>query len=192
MEEQIKIIRDILEKTRRNVADNGKYFIMWGWLTLAASIGQYGLIYFEMFEWIGIMWAVLMTSGAIVSGVIAKKSYTKSGVIGYADHTIGSLWMACGLSIFLLAFVGMPLGAISIQALNPIIMTIIWIGVFVTSRVIAWKPLQWSAFLWLAGAFICMMIHWHYHGLITAVILIPGYLIPGYAMRKKFKSSVNV
>ncbi len=191
MEEQLKIIQDMLAKTRQNVADNGIYFIMWGWLVLTACLGNYAFVYFDRQEWIGSMWFVLMVGGGFTSAIMGIRQGKRTGVVTYADQTIGSLWMACGLSITLIAFVGMPLGIVPMQALSPSIMVIIWIGVIVTARVIEWKQLQWSALLWFSGAFLCMFIHWHYHALVTGVILIPGYLIPGYALRKKFKSALN-
>ena len=191
MEEQIKIIQDMLDKTRRNFADNGTYFIMWGWLVLSACVGQYILVYFGQVDIIGILWVTIMIGGGIVSTIMGIRQGRKKGVVTHADQTIGTLWMACGLSMTLIAFIGVPIGLIPMQALNPIIMVNIWIGVLVTGRIIEWKPLQWSALLWLAGAFICMMIQWHYHSLVMAILIIPGYIIPGYVLRKKFISAVN-
>jgi hypothetical protein len=191
MEEQIKIIQDMLDKTRRNFADNGTYFIMWGWLILTACLGQYIFAYFNKSEWIGIMWITIMMGGGIVSSIMGLRQGRKKGVVTHADQTIGFLWMACGLSMTLIAFVGVPIGLIPMKALNPVIMMNVWIGVLVTGRIIDWKPLQWSALLWFAGAIICIMIHWHYHSLVMAILIIPGYIIPGYVLRKKFTSTVN-
>ncbi len=191
MEEQLQIIQDMLDKTRQKVADNGNMLIMWGWLILAACFGQYTLVYFQKGEWIGLLWFTLMTGGGIVSAVPGFRQEKRKGVVTYADQSISSVWIACGLGMFLIAFVGLPIGVIPMQALNPVLMTIIWIGVFVTSKVIEWKTLQWSALLWFAGSIICMFTHWHFHALIMALIIIPGYLVPGYILRKKFKSVVN-
>jgi hypothetical protein len=191
MEEQIKIIQAMLEKTRRNFADNGTHFIMWGWLILSACVSQYIFVFFNQSEWIGIMWIAIMMSGGILSTITGIRQDRKKGAVTFADQAIGSLWLACGLSMSLITFLGVPMGIISMKALNPIIMMNIWIGVLVTGRILDWKPLQWSALLWFAGAIVCMMIHWHYHSLVMAILIIPGYIIPGYILRNKFQSSPN-
>ncbi|MBC8401768.1 MAG: hypothetical protein H8E14_09800 [Candidatus Marinimicrobia bacterium] len=184
MEEQLKVIQDMLEKTRRSVADNGIFLILWGWLVMVASMGQYVFVYFNRPEWIWLNWLVLMVGGGIVSAILGLRADKIAGVKTFASQAISALWIACGLAIFLIAFVALPLGVITMPALNPMIMIILWIGIFVMARIIEWKPLQWSGLVWFAAAIISMNIPWYYHGWVMAITLIPGYLIPGYSMRR--------
>ena len=77
MEEQLKIIQEMIEKTKKSVADNGVFFIMCGWLVLTACLGQYLLVYLSREEWIGANWFGLMGLGAIMSAVIGVRRERK-------------------------------------------------------------------------------------------------------------------
>ena len=191
MEEQLKVIQDMLEKTRHSIAHNGIFLILWGWLVMVASLGQYVLVYFNRPEWIGWQWLILMSGGGIASIIIGLRSNKTAGVKTFASQAISALWIACGLAMFLIGFVAQPLGVITMQALNPMIMIILWIGIIVTGRIIEWKPLQWSGVVWFVAAIISMNIDWYYHGWIMAITLIPGYLIPGYTLQRMYKTAKN-
>ena len=161
---------------------------MWGWLVLTACLGQYLLVYLSREEWIGANWFGLMGLGAIMSAVIGVRRERKVRVRTYSYVAITSLWQACGGSMVVIAFVGFPLGIIPMKALVPMIAVISAIGTFVTGRIIEWKPLQWAGLLWWASVLVLMVIHWHYHALVLALVIIPAYLVPGYLLRRQYLS----
>lgn len=188
MEEQLKIIQDMIEKTRIRMADSGIFFILWGWLVLAACLGQYLLVYLSREEWIGFNWFGLMGLGFAISIFLGLRKERKVEVRTYSYVATTSLWQACGSSMALVAFVGFPLGVVPVHALIPIMAVISGIGTFVTGRIVEWKPLQWAGLLWWTTALGLMGIHWHYHSLALAVVIIPAYLVPGYLLRREYQN----
>ncbi len=186
MEEQLKIIQEMIEKTRIRMADSGIFFILWGWFIMAACIGNYLFVLLLLEEWIGLNWFVFMGGGLTLSIIIGRRQAETMQVKTYSYVAISSLWQACVWSIFVVAFIAFPLGVISIRALVPIIALVSGIGTFVTGKIIEWKPLQWAGILWWAATIVCMGLDWTYHTLVMALVIIPAYLIPGYLLKNKY------
>lgn len=40
-EQSIRLIQSMIDRTRQNVFENSRYFLLWGWCSFAASIGQF-------------------------------------------------------------------------------------------------------------------------------------------------------
>lgn len=185
--EELRIIKQMIEKTKADTAESGTNFIMSGWLVFAAALMTYMVVYLELAQWAWVPWAVLMPIGVIISAVSGVRQVKKVKVVSYTDQALSSLWQACGLSFVIVGFVAIPLKAISIQSLVPLIAIIAGIGTFATGGIIDWKLVRWGGVAWCIAAVIMMMSHWHYHTLILAVTIFPGYLVPGYALRREYR-----
>lgn len=184
--EEIKIIHQMIEKTKSSTAESGAELIMWGWLALAACVCLYALVFLGLPHLAWLPWAVLMPIGAIVQMVKGIKKRKKLRVITYTDKAISSLWMACGISIFIIAFLAFPLGAVSYKFLNPAISIIIGIAIFTSGQIVEWNLMKISGLIWWSSAVIMMLVHWHFHTGIFALSIILGYLVPGYILRRKY------
>lgn len=186
-EQELEIIKRMIEKTRIETADSGAILIMWGWLVLAACVITYALVFsgYPKLSWIP--WVALMPIGGIVSVIDGIRQSKSAKVVTYSDQAIASLWQACGLAFFLVAFLALPLKVISLEGLAPIMAIIAGIGMFTTGGIFEWKLARVSGIVWLAASIIMMFSHWHYHTLILAITIIPGYLVPGYVLRKNYR-----
>ena len=63
--DNLNVIKSMIEKTKTDAADSGSIFILWGWLIIVASILNYIFVYKEWYDKIGIIWFVLMSLGVI-------------------------------------------------------------------------------------------------------------------------------
>lgn len=183
--EELGIIRKMIDKTKAHTAEVSIYFIVWGWVAFIACLLTYILVYFDQERLIWLMWLILMSLGGITVFVFGIKQGKRIKVKTYTDQSYSSLWGACCVS-FIIVFVGWSLGAISMEILVPLIAIIAGLGTFVTGGIIEWKPFCFSGIVWWISAIIMMLIHWHYHNLVMAITIVPGYLIPGYVLRKKY------
>ena len=43
-QESLQIISEMIQKTQDNIRDGSTYFLLWGWLTLFASLAHYILL----------------------------------------------------------------------------------------------------------------------------------------------------
>lgn len=186
LEEAVEIMKHMIEKTRLRTAQASVYFILFGWLTLVACTATYVWDYLDVEHLIGWTWLVLMSSGAIVSIVQGIRRRKRAKVVSYIDQFLSNLWFACGLSIFLVAFVATALGAISINSMVPVLAVILGIGIFVTGGTIDWRLVRFAGVVWWFSALIMMLTPQPYHTLILALTIVPGELIPGYALRRRF------
>ena len=40
-QDSLKLIQDMIDKTRQNMVDNSNQFLLWGWVSFAACIGEF-------------------------------------------------------------------------------------------------------------------------------------------------------
>ncbi len=184
--EEIKIIHQMIEKTKSDTAESGAELIMWGWLALAACVCLYTLVFLGLPHLAWLPWAVLMPIGAIVQIVKEIKQRKRIRVSTYTDHAISSLWLACSISIFMVAFLAAPLGAVTYEFLTPAISIIIGIAIFTSGQIVEWKLMKICGLVWWSSAVIMMLIHWHLHTGVFAISIILGYLVPGYILRRNY------
>ncbi|NHZ85882.1 MAG: hypothetical protein GWP19_08380, partial [Planctomycetia bacterium] len=123
--------------------------------------------------------------------ILVKKQIKRGKVKTYSQQALSHLWFACGIAFFIIAWLGLPLKVIPIESLNIIIAVIAGIGLFTTGGILEWNMLRVSGVLWWAAAMVMMVTNWHLHTLIFAIAIIPGYLIPGYSLNKKYKNIHN-
>jgi hypothetical protein len=183
--DELKLIREMLEKTRRDTVGSGWDFILWGWLVFAASIFSYLLILRDQSVWTWLPWVVLIPIGAIVSGVRGYRTVRHNRVKTYTLQSLASLWQACGIAFLLVGFVAVPLRDLPVESLLPQIAIIAGIGTYVAGGILEWSSIRWGGLVWWIAAVIMMLLPWKLDYLVLAVTIFPGYLWPGYALRRK-------
>ncbi|MFA6742753.1 MAG: hypothetical protein WCS36_00960 [Candidatus Neomarinimicrobiota bacterium] len=184
--DEIKVIRQMMEKTRTETAESGFDFLLWGWMALAGCILVYILVFagYERLAWLP--WITLMPLAAVIETIYHSRQSKKNRVLTYARIASRSLWIACGASMFLVAFLALPLKIIPLSSMSIVLSILIAIACFTTGYIIDWNLLKYSGGIWWATAILMMLVHWHWHMAIFAIALILGYLVPGYLLRKKY------
>lgn len=189
--DNLNVIKSMIEKTRTDAEESGSIFILWGWLVIAATILTYFFVYKEWFDRIGYIWFILMSLGVIGMIYIVKKRTKKEKVKSYSSVALANLWISCGVSFLIISFLGIPLKVVPLESLNIIMAVIAGIGLFTTGGILEWNMLRIGGLIWWVAAIIMMFTHWYFHTLIFAIAIIPGYLVPGYALNRKYKNSQN-
>ncbi len=189
--DNLNVIKSMIEKTRTDAEESGSIFILWGWLVIAATILTYFFVYKEWFDRIGYIWFILMSLGVIGMIYIVKKRTKKEKVKSYSSVALTNLWISCGVSFLIISFLGIPLKVVPLESLNIIMAVIAGIGLFTTGGILEWNMLRIGGLIWWVAAIIMMFTHWYFHTLIFAIAIIPGYLVPGYALNRKYKNSQN-
>lgn len=191
-QESLRLITEMISRTKERYIGEGNIMLMWGWLT----VGVTGLVWLLMMlthnpasNWV---WFLIPAVGGIATPIMSKKTEKERGVVTYTDRMTSQIWTAVGLLAFLAmgicfgyalagintwsvmfiyALVIVPFGEIaqgiivkerSLIAGGAIGMTI---GIVTTSCIVAGMTLSACWFLPLFMlAFLCMM-------------LVPGYII---------------
>jgi hypothetical protein len=186
-EESLQLISQIIAKTRRNIKIASFFFILWGWVTVIASLTCFFLIrylvstqqckYINIGAWMA--WLVPVFIGFIITMAHLKKMDKFEKVKSQIGSIIKVLWYSNAAAIIIGCFISYKLNFYP----APIVLIIIGLSTFVTGYIIKFKPLIYGGTIfWLAGI-LSVFIQSDYQLLLTAVSIIAGYLVPGYMLK---------
>ena len=184
--EQLQVIQEMIEKTKRDSVKNSWPMLMWGWLILISCFSVYAIYFagFPKLSWLP--WSVFMPLGGIAHFIMELKKHKTQRIVSYAEKSIGWIWIGCGSAMFIISFIAPASGIISWEAIAPLIILIIGIGSLATAQIIQWNFLFYCSLVWWVTAVATMFIDPFFHNLIFGSIVIFTYLVPGYIMRSKY------
>lgn len=178
--DNIKLITAVIKNSQGNFQSSSFYFLLWGWVVVAANLGHYFLMSFTEYPHPYIVW-LIVTPTWIITMVYARKKDKVSKVVTHIDKALGAMWIGFAVSVFTLILVGQNVR----DYFNPIILLMAAIPTFVTGYTINFKPLLLGGVaFWLFGVG-SFFISNEYHYILTPVALIIGYLIPGHLLKKR-------
>lgn len=188
--EQLKVIHEMIEKTKKETAENGWSLIMWGWLIMVSCITSYGFFWMKLYTLSWLPWAIFMSLGGITQFIVEIRESNRKRVRTYAERAIGWVWAICGGAMFFIGFFAVPSGILSsYESITPMECLLAGIGSAVTAKIIDWDMMFYFALLWFVAVFSMIFIDPYYHLLIMAITIIPAYLVPGYILRNKYKKA---
>ncbi len=175
--ESLDIITSMILEAKGNVQRNHFYFLLWGWIVTIANAGMYLLTKIG-YEHPYIVWTI--TIPAWIFTII--RSVNKGKVASTRTHfdaISGWLWMAYGITIFILVAFGSRIN----YQLNPVILVLSAIPTLVSGVILRFKPLIAGGVAFWIGGMICFLVARDTQPLIGAVTIICGYLVPGYMLK---------
>ncbi len=179
-ESDLSVIKKIMEDSRQLNIDNGKHYLFWGILVTFALLCNYIMaLTHTTGNYIGLMWFVLMISGAVIDIVIAKKESKTRKANTYAGNIIGSLWLASGIAMFMFGFLGMITKAYNPVYIFPIISTSLGISYFTSGAIQKLNWLRNVSFGWWAGAVLLFVFPSVHSLLFFAIMMICLQIVPG-------------
>ncbi|MEO8663930.1 MAG: hypothetical protein ABI462_00425 [Ignavibacteria bacterium] len=192
-ESELSVIKKIMEDSRRLNIDNGKHYLMWGILVTFALICNYIMLLTKTGgQYIGIMWFVLMISGAIIDSIMKKREVRTLKANTYAGNIVGSLWLASGIAMFIYGFVGLITKSYNPVFICPIISTSLGISYYTSGAIQRLKWLQNVSYGWWAGAIFLFVFPSIHSVLVFALMLVAFQIVPGIILNinsKKFLES---
>ena len=186
-QEEIRLIKEMVEKTRRSTSGSGFYLILWGILVIIAVAVMYLLVYLKQYNLIWIDWFLLMGLGVIITNIISHKAEKEMNYKTYAEENMKHLWFSCGVAFILTGFVFPIAGVYSTDVISILIATIAGVAVFVTGGIYEWNFLKWSGAVWWLSAVMMVFIHPHYRALLFIPATFFGYLLPGIIINRMCK-----
>jgi hypothetical protein len=176
-EDSLKLITEVIAKTRDNIKAQSFCFLLWGWLIAAASILFYILHQYTGFSLYFLPFPVLVAIGIIVT----IYHYTRHN---YASETylfsfLKQLWLVIGISFITAVLISL------LQQYPPFTYTLLiaGIGTLVSGLVMRFKPLAIGGILFLLMAVGSVFISDSNKPLLQGIAVITGYLIPGYMLK---------
>jgi hypothetical protein len=196
----LKIIEEMLYTARKEVKDNGAFFLLWGWLVFIAALGQYALHLLGwdkatlhisssfIIEIDGLTWLILMPLGGVLSILLSKKQQREERVRTWFDEVMKYLWIAFGAVLFIILF------TMGYQKVNlfPLIIALYGLGLFITGGVLKFRPLLFGGIISWVIAMVSIFLTGEYVTLCLALSVLTGYIVPGYMLQKQWRAKENV
>jgi hypothetical protein len=180
-QESLRLIESMIGQARRNFSRMSFYFLLWGFLLIAAMVVTF-LLRNSVSGWQhGAAWGVAGTLGGIISAVRGAREGRKELVSNPMDSTIGWLWSAFVITMILLI-------AFSVRSrvdATIAITMLTGLPTFITGQVMRFRPLVLGGVLfWLAGEAMLFVTDPQGVLVIYCSAMVLGYIVPGILLKR--------
>jgi hypothetical protein len=180
-EESLKIISDMINKTRVNIRQGIFHFLFWGWLIFFCSLSEYLLWKFTEIPNPWYVW-LLVIPGSFVSFIYGFVKGRKSPFHTYADM----LYMWTWIGFFIAAIVLFVVMSENMAEVGPYILILAAVPTFISGFIIRFRPLIIGAITFWIFALIGGFAGPAISPLAIPAAMLTGYLIPGYMLKRKY------
>jgi hypothetical protein len=182
--QSLQLIQSMISKTRQNMSDNSIYFLIWGWLTFIAFIGQFILKHVLEYEKHYMVWLVVII-GIVFSIYQGKKDERKVRAKTWVGENMSHLWTGMGVSFFVLSMIITRMGWGT--EMYPFFILMYGLGTFVSGKILQFRPLIIGGIIaWILAIGSTWAIY-DYQMLFAAAAILFSYIIPAYMLRRKNK-----
>jgi len=188
--ESLRIIQEMIEKSKTNLGESSYFYLLWGWLVLISSLSHFILLMVS-FKQPYIIWPIAMTLGAVLSIIKSKKLKNKSKAKTYIENSIIHLWIGFSISMFVI-LLSAVYGKLDWVTSNSLIIVLYGFGTYVSGGILNFKPLKIGGIASWVLAFASMFLPGQYTLLAIALSIVVAYLWPGYLLRSKEKVQNHV
>lgn len=178
-QQSLAIIQNMISRARQTINENGKYFLLWGWLTVAAISGQFVLKVFVKYKHHYFVWFILF-AGMAISIYWGKQDGKRVKVKTYIDESMKYLWSGMGISFFVLSMLFIKIGY---QNCYPFFILMYGLGTFVSGKILQFKPFVAGGILAWILSIVSVQFDFDYQMLFAAAAILVSYIIPAYILR---------
>lgn len=186
--QEILIIKQMIEKTKKETAESGYLFIFMGVATVLFVLCVGLLEYFQMNRWILPAMIILTIVNGFVGFLVVKKTDKSEKVKSYPKTVVLNLWVVCGLTLILITFLFPFLNVYPFSALGVIASLILGIAVFITGVIYEMRSILWLSSAWWIGAVLLALVKGPFSFIILISSIIVGWLIPGFIINRQYKN----
>ncbi|MBN1270637.1 MAG: hypothetical protein JXB26_00045 [Candidatus Aminicenantes bacterium] len=191
IQQEIFIIKKMIEKTKKETAESGLFFISLG---IFAAIVTFTIGILEFFNLYHLVLPTLIIA-AVVSGVVGYLTVTKKErkekVKSYPKTILYGVLFSCGLSVLMIVFI-FPLLKVYPWSLIPTLVSVIMgIAFFSVGIIFEFRHIQWCSVVWWVGAIILALTQNQLRFLIMIAIIILGWILPGFILNKQYKNQIR-
>jgi hypothetical protein len=185
--EELKLIREMIDRTRKITAGSWMFFLIWGIVAILGIGGMYILVFIDRYSWIWLNWIAFVSAGIIFSIIYEKRIERLRGARTYANIATGHVCFACGMAFILVGFIFPLLKLYSWELIAIFISLIAGIMIFSLGGIYDWNLLKWCGAIWWLGALGMGFIHENYRALLFILLILIGYIIPSLVLRSMYQ-----
>lgn len=181
-EESIEIINQMISLSREKLSQSGFHFILWGILVALASVFQYLINEYQIFELSSNgIWPIVPLIGVPTAFFYELRRNKKSVAQGKFDRLYNFVWLGFGITLILIITFSVA------SKTNPIpyILSITGLAVLISSIIYDFLPLKIGAVVFWLAALLTLFVSDNQQLLLNAAALVLGYIIPGILFSRK-------
>lgn len=186
-EESLAIINKAISNFKMNYKENGKTFLLWGWMLTLASFSHYVILRIlhskEAFELDGLfsmgIWVVFGLVAFIIQFFMERKINRDKKVYSYLDSSLKKIGFVTAVSFSIAIFICIKQGIIP----PPIMLLVGGIITTIAGILLKFNPLIIGGIAFFIFSIATTFVSNEYISLITGAAIICGYLIPGYFLK---------
>jgi len=187
IQQELSIIKSMIQKTRRETAESGHFFIAIG---ISSIVTVFIVNLLERTELhyliIPFLTIVLIVNGIIGFLTVGNRS-KKQRVESYPKTICYSIWFACSVPTVMILFL-FPLLKLYTWELTPIFISLIMgIAIFATGVIFESRFITLSSIAWWLGAVGLAFIENIPRMWIMITIICIGWVIPGILLNKRYR-----
>ena len=179
-EESLKIITDMINKTKFDIRQGSFYLLFWGWLIFACALSDFLLLKFTAITRHYYVW-FLVIPGVFVSMLYGFLKGRKATVRTYT----GTLYMWIWIGFLFTATVLFIIQSKRMDLVAPYILLMVGFPTFISGFLIRFRPLILGAICFWILAIVIFFAGQSFYSLGTALAMLLGYLIPGYLLKNR-------
>jgi hypothetical protein len=178
-QESLALIAEAIRKTKENYRENSRFFLLWGWLIVTASLGFYVLRQYTATRFFFLPFPVLSAVGIVMSLVWYRQLKAEAPTETYLGYFFNRMWLVVGIGFIVVVFVSVSRGW------SPFLYTpvVAGIGTLVTGLAMKFRPLVWGGILFFTAAVAGIYLPNAGLPLLNGLAMIGGYLVPGYLLK---------
>lgn len=182
-EQSLQVIQTMINKTKQQITDKSKFFLLWGWLAVAAISGQFFLKVIMHSQNFYYVW-LIMFAGIAITLYWRKQDGRKEKVKTYVGESMGHLWLGMAISFFVMSMLFTKFGW---YYCYPFFILMYGLGTFVTGRLLSFQPFVIGGVLAWILSIVAAQFDFDYQMLFAVAALLVSYIIPAYIFRIKNK-----
>jgi hypothetical protein len=191
-EQSLEIIETMINRAKNQFSENGTLYLLWGWWVFACSLIEFGLLKFFNYanHW-QVWWTVIFV--LMFQVFYLRKRRKQIRVRTYTHEIIGFVWITffvlMVLAVFLISRFNDPQAA---SLIDPFFLALYGMPTFLSGIILKFRPLIFGGICCWILSIICSFISPEYHLLMLPVAMIVAWIIPGYLLRIKYKSTNRI
>ena len=189
--QSLLLIESMINRAKDKFAEDGSMYLLWGWAVFVCSLSQFILLHFFKYPYHYVVW--LASWIVVIYQVIYQRRKNKhQKVRTYTSYIIGYVWLTFGIVIFFLAFLmGILTTGEYYSHINPILLSIYGMPVFLSGIILRFKPLMAGGIgCWILSVVTMLIGNYDYQFLMIPLSMLIAWIIPGYRLRKKYKLQI--
>jgi len=191
LEQEISIIKEMIDKTRKKTADSGHMLIYMGIFSIVMTVVISVMGIYQLDRYFMPVIIAMALVNAFIGYRIASKNGGKETANTYSKTLFMHVWMMCGFAAVLIVFLFPFLNLYPFHVAAVLTFLVLGIAVFITGSLFELKYIQWAGLLWWIGAVLMAILPWPITIVIMAAVILFGWIVPGFLLNKQYKSGVS-